>query len=137
MPGEILLDPAGQFWFGGAPCIRREITDLFFEHLEGDAVGGYRIRLGRETAPVIVLGAPLRVWNLLPGEDGVTLVLDGGLTEPLDPTTFRFEGDVPWCRARGLDARFTPTAALALADCLEHDDRGSYLPCAGGVGLRL
>lgn len=112
---EIRLDRDGQFSFRGAPCFRREITDVFFEKLEEDGQGGYRIRLGSELAPVDVEDAPLRVHNILVGDGRAILVLDGGLSEPLDPSTLRFEGDVPWCRARGLRARFTPVAALALA----------------------
>jgi hypothetical protein len=119
---ELRLDREGQFFFGGAPCLKTEITDLFFEKLEPDGVGGYRLSLGPERAAVLVEEAPLRVRNVLsrPGADGKTpqlvLCLDGGLVEPFDPGTLRFQGDVPWCRARGMDARFTPTAALALGE---------------------
>ncbi|MBI3723462.1 hypothetical protein HY251_05850 [bacterium] len=112
---EIRLDRDGQFFFRGAPCVRREITDVFFEKLEEDGAGGYRIRLGSDLAPVAVEEAPLRVWNLMREDGRIVLVLDGGLTDELDRETLRFEGDVPWCRARGLPARFTPTAALSLA----------------------
>jgi hypothetical protein len=57
------------------------------------------------------------VHNLLErGEGKLALILDGGLCEPFDPATLRFEGDVPWCRARGLDARGTVPGALALAE---------------------
>ena len=112
------LDRHGQFYYRGVPCIRAEITDVFFESLEADPAGGYRLRLGSELAPVAVEEAPLRVTNLVPGETGLVACLDGGLREPLDPATLRFEGDVPWCRARGLPARFTPTGALALADAI-------------------
>jgi hypothetical protein len=112
--GELVLDRDGQFFFDGAPCIRREITDLFFASLELDGAGGYRIRLGEDTRPVRVVEAPLRVHALVEREGRLHVLLDGDLVAPLDVSTLRYEGDVPWCRARGLDARFTPSAALAL-----------------------
>ncbi len=121
---ELFLDREGRFFFGGAPCIRAEITGLFFEKLEEDGRGGYRIRLGQDERPVRVEEAPLRVFHLIGGsapgppaieKDGKhVLVLDAEMIAELDPKTLRYEGDVPWCRARGLGARFTPTAALSL-----------------------
>ncbi len=113
-PGDLFLDRDGQFYFEGAPCIRREITDLFFAKLEPDGKGGFRIRLGDEVHPVRVEEAPLRVHGLVEREGKLLVLLDADLLEPLDLTTLRYQGDVPWCRARGLDARFTPSAALAL-----------------------
>lgn len=111
---ELSLDRGGQFFFGGAPCVRREITDLFFAKLEPDGAGGYRIRLGQQLKPVRVAEAPLRVHGLIEREGKLHVLLDAELEEPLDAATLRYEGDVPWCRARGMPARFTPTAALAL-----------------------
>jgi hypothetical protein len=115
---ELSLDRHGQFFFRGVPCIRPEITDIFFEKLEADPAGGYRVRLGRELAPVAVEEAPLRVSNLIVRDTVVVCCVDGGLEAPLDAATLRFEGDVPWCLARGLPARFTPTGALALAEAI-------------------
>jgi hypothetical protein len=112
--GDLSLDRDGQFFWNGAPCIRREITDVFFAALEPDGAGGCRVRLGKETRPVRVAEAPLRVLSLLERAGTLHVLLDGDLVEPLALATLRYEGDVPWCRARGLDARFTPTAALAL-----------------------
>jgi len=112
-PGELFLDRDGQFYFEGAPCIRREITDLFFAKLERDGAG-YRVRLGQETHPVRVEEAPLRVHGLVERDGKLFVLLDADLVEPLEVSTLRYEGDVPWCRVRGLDARFTPSAALAL-----------------------
>ena len=111
---ELFLDREGRFFFGGAPCIRDEITGLFFEKLEEDGRGGYRIRLGPDERPVRVEEAPLRVHHLLEKDGKHVLVLDAEMVAELDPGTLRYEGDVPWCRARGLGARFTPTAALTL-----------------------
>lgn len=111
---ELFLDREGQFFFGGAPCIRREITDLFFEKLEADDAGGYRVRLGPQLKTVRVQEAPLRVHALVEREERLHVRLDGDLEELLDASTLRYEGDVPWCRARGLPARFTPSSALAL-----------------------
>jgi len=120
----IRLDRDGRFFFRGEECIRREITDLFFEKLESDGRGGYQIRLGPQVEPVAVEEAPLRVHNLHEQPGGkLLLILDGGLVEPFDAGTLRFEGDVPWCRARGLDARFTVPGALALGELyFKHGD---------------
>ena len=115
---QLRLDRDGQFSFRGVPCIRTEITSVFFEKLEADPAGGYRLHLGEQLAPVQVDEAPLRVWNLLEEGGAFVLCLDGGLREPFDQATLRFEGDVPWCRTRGLPARFTPTGALALAQAI-------------------
>lgn len=111
---ELSLDRDGQFWFGGAPCIRREITDLFFQKLERDGAGGYRIRLGAQLKSVQVAEAPLRVHAVAERDGRLLVLLDADMEEPLDVATLRYEGDIPWCRARGLEARFTPSAALAL-----------------------
>jgi hypothetical protein len=127
--GELFLDRDGQFYFEGAPCIRREITDLFFSRLEPDGNGGHRIRLGEQTEPVRVEEAPLRVHALVEREGKLHVLLDGDLLEPLDVATLRYVGDVPWCRARGLDARFTPSAALALGA----EIRDGRIPAAGLV----
>jgi hypothetical protein len=94
--------------------VRTEITDVFFEKLEVDGKGGYRIRLGADERPVRVEEAPLRVHHLVEKDGKHVLVLDAEMLADLDPATLRYEGDVPWCRARGLAARFTPTAALTL-----------------------
>jgi hypothetical protein len=124
---DIYVDRNAQWFFRGAPIIRKEIIQLFCEHLELDEAG-YHIQLGRERARihvedtvVVVVAASL----VKDDREAFLLDLSDGTQEYLDIHTFRItEGNIPYCTVKEgrFPARFLRTPTYQVVQYAEYDE---------------
>jgi hypothetical protein len=130
---RISIDRDGNFRHDGAEITHPGTIALFHRSLEKTA-DGYRLRVGRESCPVVVEDAPLVVRSIEATPAAVHLLLSDGATEALDPATLRQGPDhVLYCAARGgeFPARFSRAAYYALAALLVPEDDGGFALVVG------
>jgi uncharacterized protein len=127
--GEIKIDKEGNWFFNGAPIINRQIIDLFNAGIEHDGQGGYRLRVGAETSPIVVEDTPYVVSqiNLEQGPDGrsfFTVRLNDDTIERLSLETFYLGPDnVPYCTVKNglFPARFLRAPYYDLARHIDQE----------------
>jgi len=130
----IALDRDGRFLHEGAPIAHPGIVRAFRRWLAVGPGGRTVLRASeREWCFVTVEDAAIWVESAAPGADCVELSLWDGTHETLDPQTLALDRDgVLRCTVRGLPARFTRHAQLALGALLEPTADGGYeLPIGG------
>jgi len=132
--GEIRIDKEGNWFFGGAPIINKNILDLFNSSIEPDGRGGYRLHIGAETHPIAVEDTPYVVTGIErePGPEGpgVVLLLSDGTSEQLCAETLYLAGDnVPYCRIKHgqFPARFLRAPYYDLAGSIEQEGDRFFL----------
>ena len=138
-PG-LAIDDEGRFLVNGEPVTHERTLEVLWRGLAPSADGGWQVRVGRESAPVAVPGAPLGtpfvVVAVLEEAGGATLALAGGTREPLLPATLRVgrDGVLRATLASGHAARFSRSAHIALGIRLAEDPSapgGFHLSLAG------
>lgn len=127
-PGEIRIDKQGAWFFNGVPIINRNVLDLFNASIEPDGSGGYRLRIGAETNPIVVEDTPYVVTRVEreqgPDGPGFSLLLSDGSSERLCLETLSLSGEnVPYCRVKNgrFSARFLRPPYYQLADHIEQE----------------
>jgi hypothetical protein len=126
------VDRDGVWFHEDEEIVHAGILASLRDSLRADA-GGHFVQVGQARIPVEVEDAPFVVLRLEPDEDGMTLLLNDGSRERLDPATLRIGADeVPRCRVKAdrFRARLSRAAAYQLLQRMEDD------PAAGAV-LRL
>ena len=139
-PCMIFIDNDGKWFHKGAEIIRRDIVQLFYQHMEMDDRGQCVISWMGERCYVEVEDTPFVVWRATledpdtAGATGFTLLLSDDSRETLSPDTL-YIGDknVLYCRVkdRTFPARFGRNAYYQLADYIEEENGRFYLPING------
>jgi len=120
------IDGEGRWWYREVP-LDPEIARQFAQALVRLPDGRLRVLCEGEPCDVTCDRVPFIVRDLGIERDArgavvrITLLLSGGLEEPLDPATlYLSEGDLLHCRVRGgaFEARFGNSAAMQFADAL-------------------
>lgn len=129
----IVLDREGRFRHDGSLIEHPRIVAAFRRWLTREPGGRFVLRASdRDWCFVTVQGAATWVEDVAIEGDQVTVGLWDGTREPLDPATLRLDGDgVLAATVRGLPARFSRHAQLALGARLEPAADGWVLAVAG------
>ncbi len=136
-PCNIRVDKEGVWYYKGAEMFRREIVDLFYEHLLFDeALGKYVIALKSDRCFIEVDDTPYVVRSVYrngsrdEGNESLEVLLNTRKREPLDPSSLRTgDENVLYCTVREgrFPARFSRPAYYQIAQWIEYDeDRDAY-----------
>jgi hypothetical protein len=130
------IDDEGRFLVHGEPVTHERTLEVLWRGLAAGPDGGWRVRVGRESAPVSVPGTPFVVVAVSEEGSGATLSLAGGAREPLLPGTLRVgrDGVLRATLSSGHAARFSRSAQIALGMRLAEDPSapgGFRLPLGG------
>ena len=137
--GEIRIDREGCWYYNGAQIVHQAILDLFNASIEHDGSGGYRLRIGQETNPIVVEDTPYVVTHIEPelsgaGVSGFTIRLSDGTREMLClESLFISPDNIPYCRVKSgsFPARFLRSPYYDLAGHIQQDAEGFYLRLSG------
>jgi hypothetical protein len=138
-PCFIYIDKQGRWFHKGVEMIHREFIRLFYQHMQIDSQGRYVINWGGDRCYVEVEDTPfvVRRTTFMQGEKGNSrfiLSLSDDSQEDLSPETL-FIGDdnVLYCKVknRTFPARFDRPAYYQLAEYVEEDNNGYFLPLNG------
>jgi hypothetical protein len=123
----LAVDAEGRFLHRGEPITHARTLEALWGSLARGPDGRWRVRIGRETAEVAVAETPWAVLGVRLDADSPVLLLPGGRSEPLDPSTLSVGQDgVLRCGLSGGDgARFTRAAQVALGLALDEHPPGS------------
>ncbi len=98
---EIRFGSDGHWYADGDRIENDRIARLFSKSVEGDGKDGYILRVGDETAPIVVDDTPYVVTAVTVG-DGVRVTLNDGSEEEVSPETLELsERSVFYCRVKG------------------------------------
>lgn len=132
-PCQIRMDSDGQLWGEGRPMIHKGIIELIYESVHFDD-GVYFLELDGKRCQLEVDDTFYVVTGVGQGEAGLTVVLNDGSTEALDPASLWVgAGDVMYCQVKGgsLPARFKRQAYYQLAEWIQEDGDGFALVVDG------
>ncbi len=130
---QLVLDRDGRWLEGGEEITHERTVEALTRGLTKDESGDFVVVLGRERRKVVVEDAPFVVQRVEAGDGAangpLTLLLGGGIREPLDPATLSIgAGHVMYARARGgLRARFSRAAYYQLAAFVSEDVAGHFV----------
>jgi hypothetical protein len=127
---EIRIDRNGVWYYRDMEMTRFEIVQYFYNHLQRDSEGKYRIELDNEQCLIQVDDVPYVIQSVsrefFGEEKGHRMVisLSDGSREELNPETIRIdEKNVLYCRVKQCnhEARFSRQAYYQLSEYIEHD----------------
>jgi hypothetical protein len=132
-PCLIFIDKEGRWFHKGLEMVRREIIQLFYQHMETDSAGRYVIHLASQKCYVDVEDTAFVVWSaaLQGGEQGYErflIWLSDDTQEALNlDTLYVGEENVLYCRVKAgrFPARFQRAAYYQLAEHIG-EERGEY-----------
>ncbi len=135
---DIRRDARGR-WFNGAdPIEHPKLTQAFDAWVDRAEDGRFCLSNAINWAYVEIEGPAFFVKSVETAADRITLVLSGGLREPLDSSTL-CEGpeSALWCAVKEgrCPARFDNHAVSMLSDLVDRDDAGEFL-LVGGEKVR-
>ena len=139
-PCLISIDKEGRWYHQGVEMIHREFIRLFYQNMELDAGGRYLINWGDSQCYVDVEDAAFVVTRVsVERESGrqplrFEVSLSDDTQEVLAPETLRVGKDhILYCtvKSAAFPARFTRAAYYQLAEFIEEDDGGFFLPLHG------
>lgn len=137
---DIRLDTDGRFWNGTQPIAHEKIVDAFSRWIERTDEQRYVLRNAIHYVYLDVVGAPLHALHLDVNDEGITLLLQGGVQEALRPESLR-EGPDGTLYASGRDGswpiRLHPAAVLALQSLLVEDEDGGVALALGDTRYRI
>lgn len=125
---EIRFGRDGQWYADGEPIANPRIAALFSRSVEARGDGGYRLRVGDETAPIVVDDTPYVVTGIAAG-DRLRVTLNDGTEEEVDAGNILLgDADVFYCRVKGgtEDARLLRPAHYQLAALIEEGAPGEF-----------
>ncbi|MBN2233000.1 MAG: DUF1285 domain-containing protein [Deltaproteobacteria bacterium] len=142
--GDVIsVDCRGRWWYRGNEIIHPEVLALFRRSVTRDPdTGVYRIDYRGTRAEIEVACTALFVQDVVfdrePGAAGgvtaITVKLDDGTAETIDPVGVYLDGDGVlnvMVRGGALPARCLPAAHFRLAELLEEGKDGFLLVCGG------
>lgn len=131
-PCQIRVDKDGVWHFRGAEMFRKEIVNLFYEHLRFDeSIGKYVIEMGNDLCFIevddtpYVIRAVYRNGSPDGAEESIHVLLNSGKCEPLDLSGLRIgEENVLYCNVLEgrFPARFSRSAYYQLAQWIDYDE---------------
>jgi hypothetical protein len=131
---EIRIDKDGIWYYNGAHMFRKEILNVFFEHLKIDECGKYLIELGSErcylevedTAFVVVAVYKTKIPGN--GKEQIEIILSDDSREILEMNSLQ-EGrnNVLYCGVKEgrFTARFLRKSYYQLAEFIEQSENGA------------
>lgn len=142
-PSDIRIDKDGTWFFQGAEMVRREIVQLFYQHLKRDESGRYIIDMPNDCCYIEVEDVPFVVKRVcrVPESGGeihsIQLFMNDDTVETLNPASLRIgKGNVLYCSVKEerFDAKFSRASYYQIADFIEHDhENDGYYIVVGGM----
>jgi len=127
---EIRRDASGRWFNGEDPIDHPNLTRAFDGWIDRAEDGRFCLSNSINWAYVEIEGPAYLVKDVEATQDGIGLVLSGGVHEPLDPATLRQgpEGAL-WCAVRDgrCPARFDNHALSKMSDRVGEDEDGVYV----------
>jgi len=131
---EIKIDKDGLWYYKGAHMFRKEILNVFFDHLKIDECGKYLIELGSErcylnvedTAFVVI--AVSKTKTLKDGREQIEILLNDDCCEILEMSSlYSGKDNVLYCSVKEgkFTARFSRKSYYQLAEFIEQSENGS------------
>jgi hypothetical protein len=129
VPCLIFIDKEGRWFHRDLEMVRREIIQLFYQHMETDSRGRYVIYLAGQKCYVDVEDTAFVVWEAtLEGGERIVIRLSDDTWESLNLDTLYVGGDnVLYCRVKDgrFPARFRRAAYYQLAEHVQ-EELGEY-----------
>jgi len=131
---EIKIDKDGLWYYNGAHMFRKEILNVFFDHLKVDECGKYLIELGPERCyldvedTAFVVLAVYKTKNPCTGMEQMEILLSDECCEILDMNTLQEGKDnVLYCRVKHgkFAARFSRKSYYQIAEFIEESENGT------------
>jgi len=131
---EIKIDKDGLWYYNGAHMFRKEILNVFFDHLKIDECGKYLIELGPERCyldvedTAFVVLAVYKTKNPRTRMEQMEILLSDECCEILDMDTLQEGKDnVLYCRVKHgkFAARFSRKSYYQIAEFIEESENGS------------
>ena len=128
---EIRIDRNGVWYYNGAEMLRKDIVQMFYDHLTKDDSGRYVIEMPNDRCYVVVEDTPFVVQrvNHIASSDGTSEALQLHLSdekdEALNPESLYITPDnVLYCSVRNnlFTARFSRAAYYQIADFFKCDN---------------
>jgi hypothetical protein len=129
---KIRRDSHGRWFNDGVAVTHRNLTDAFDRWLGRAPDGRYALENDINWAYVTIDGPARFVESVVLEGAAVTLRFRGGFEAPLDPATLREGPEGALYAGDALPARFSRSAMMDLAECLDEDEAGPYLRLGGG-----
>lgn len=126
---EIRFGSDGVWYADGEPIANQRIARLFAQSVERVAGGGYILRIGDESAPIVVDDTPYVVTSVDVGTDLVVELNDGG-REVVAPASLRVgAGNVFYVAVKHgrEEARLLRPAHYQLAAHIQETDAGEFV----------
>jgi hypothetical protein len=131
---EIKIDKDGIWYYNGAHMFRKEILNVFFEHLKIDECGKYLIELGPERCylnvedTAFVVEAVYKTKLPCDGQEQIEILLNDDCCEKLEMNSlFTGKENVLYCRVKKgrFTARFSRKSYYQLAEFIEQSENGT------------
>jgi uncharacterized protein len=139
---EIRIDKDGVWFYNGAEMFRKDIVQLFYEHLVREESGRYAIVMPKDHCYIVVEDVPFIVQSLSliespeKPEGTFQIHLNNDKIEALDLQSLWIgTNNAFYCTCHGgrFEARFCRAAYYQLANFIECDeDTGSFYIVSGG-----
>jgi uncharacterized protein len=128
-PCDIRIDKNGIWYFKGAEMIRKEIVQLFYQHLNREESGRYTIEMPNDRCYLYVEDVPFVVKAVYPEAasaevKAIQLYLNDETLEELNPASLRIGKDnILYCsvKCNRFDARFSRASYYQIANFIEQD----------------
>jgi hypothetical protein len=132
-PCGIFIDRDGKWYSQGIEMVRKDIVDLFFEHIKLCPDGTYLIELDGQRCRLDVADTAFVVMRVDQEEDSFSIVLNDGTREGLVPRLRVAKDGVLYCRVKNgrFPARFSRPAYYQIASYVEEEGGSFFLPCGG------
>lgn len=131
---EIKIDKEGIWYYNGAHMFRKEILNVFFEHLKIDECGKYLIEMGSERCYLEVEDTAFVVFTVNKtkitdnGREQIEIILSDDSCEILEMNSLQ-EGrnNVLYCLVKEgrFTARFSRKSYYQLAEFIEQSENGA------------
>ncbi len=132
---KISIDKEGRWFYDKRQITHPAVLDTFYNSLQIDNQGRYKIVVGDEFCYVDVEDTPFIVKSVSKRHDGKYVIfLNSGKSEILDPHSLRIGKDnVLYARlSNGMEVRFSRQAYYSLALDMEQKENGDIVLYSGG-----
>jgi len=135
LPCDIRIDKQGVWFYKGSEMFRKDIVQLFYQHLIREDSGKYVIQLPNDRCYIEVEDVPFVVTGIMNEREGsgklkaIQVSLNDDTYEALNPESLRIGQDnILYCtvKGNGFEARFSRASYYQLADYIEFDSDNNY-----------